>query len=426
MICGMFYEDEVSAQGSSSDWWRPYLNAAYSAGILKGTQASQQRASAGDWSASVAEAQISRYDMAQIMYHVAVDQGFEDPSAASLAYASARIQDFSSIPSNYQYAVLYSYAKGFLSGGQNGRFNGGNSTTRAEAAVVLCSLFEEQESLLSPTYNNSNRLTDNSAVTEENVSDLLRELEAEYPSFDQWNTDRVYTSTVLGRGSGEAGFAYMLSDRVFGAIFSYELDDPEDLRVGDLIYDDYEEKYGLILSVDTRNETVDYATVDDDNEIDWDGWCDFDDLSDMTTRYPDEDEDNDQGDEELTNGKPTTERNVSNLLDDLMEDYEQGDSWDEDDKYTSDVLGSGYGDEAFAYFISDEIFGDLEDSSVREPEDLKAGDVVYDDNMERYGVVLQVDTSDDTVQYATVEDEEINWSYWCDFDDLSDMTTRYP
>ena len=52
--------DEVSAQGSSSDWWRPYLNAAYSAGILKGTQAAQQRASAGDWSASVAEAQISR------------------------------------------------------------------------------------------------------------------------------------------------------------------------------------------------------------------------------------------------------------------------------------------------------------------------------------------------------------------------------
>ena len=94
----------------------------------------------------------------------------------------------------------------------------------------------------------------------------------------------------------------MLSDRVFGAISSYELDDPEDLRVGDLIYDDYEEKYGLVLSVDTRNETVDYATVDDDNEIDWDGWCDFDDLSDMTTRYPDEDEDNDQGDEELTNG----------------------------------------------------------------------------------------------------------------------------
>ena len=33
--------------------------------------------------------------------------------------------------------------------------------------------------------------------------------------------------------------------------------------------------------------------------------------------------------DELANGKPATERNVSNLLDDLMEDYEQGDSWDE-------------------------------------------------------------------------------------------------
>ena len=560
MICGMFYEDEVSAQGSSSDWWRPYLNAAYSAGILKGTQAAQQRASAGDWSASVANAMISRYDMAQIMYHVAVDQGFEDPSAASLAYASARIRDFSSIPSNYQYAVLYSYAKGFLSGDDQGRFNGGNSPNRAEAAVVLCSLFEEQESLLSPTYNNSNRLTDNSAVTEENVSDLLRELEAEYPSFDQWDTGRVYTSKVLGRGSGEAGFAYMLSDRVFGAISSYELDDPEDLRVGDLlkldngstygvvvsrdgdrftyascdedgwiswsrseslddldrsdtvysryltkpsggklangadaternvsnllddlqddyeqgdswdeddkytsdvlgsgyedkafayfisdeifgdlekssirkpeklkagdvVYDDNMERYGVVLQVDTSDDTVQYATVEDE-EIEWSYWCDFDDLSDMTTRYPDDGGDDEE--DELTNGRPATERNVSNLLDDLQDDYEQGDSWDEDDKYTSDVLGSGYEDKAFAYFISDEIFGDLEKSSIRKPEKLKAGDVVYDDNMERYGVVLQVDTSDDTVQYATVEDEEIEWSYWCDFDDLSDMTTRYP
>lgn len=422
MICGMFYEDEVSAQGSSSDWWRPYLNAAYSAGILKGTQAAQQRASAGDWSASVAEAQISRYDMAQIMYHVAVDQGFEDPSAASLAYASARIQDFSSIPSNYQYAVLYSYAKGFLSGDDQGRFNGGNSPNRAEAAVVLCSLFEEQESLLSPTYNNSNRLTDNSAVTEENVSDLLRELEAEYPSFDQWNTDRVYTSKVLGRGSGEAGFAYMLSDRVFGAISSYELDDPEDLRVGDLLKLDGGSTYGVVVSRDGDRFT--YASCDEDGWISWSRAKSLDDLDRSDTVYSRYLTKPSGG--KLSNGDAATERNVSNLLDDLMEDYEQGDSWDEDDKYTSDVLGSGYGDEAFAYFISDEIFGDLDDSSVREPEDLKAGDVVYDDNMERYGVVLQVDTSDDTVQYATVEDEEINWSYWCDFDDLSDMTTRYP
>ena len=49
-----------------------------------------------------------------------------------------------------------------------------------------------------------------------------------------------------------------------------------------------------------------------------------DDITDMTTRHPDEDEENSRGDEELTNGKPATERNVSNLLDDLQDDYEQG------------------------------------------------------------------------------------------------------
>ena len=130
---------------------------------------------------------------------------------------------------------------------------------------------------------------------------------------------------VYKRQYEDKAFTYFLSDKIFDDLEDSSVREAEDLRVGDLIYDDYEEKYGLVLSVDTRNETVDYATVDDDNEIDWDGWCDFDDLSDMTTRYPDEDEDNDQGDEELTNGKPTTERNVSNLLDDLMEDYEQGD-----------------------------------------------------------------------------------------------------
>ena len=270
------------------------------------------------------------------------------------------------------------------------------------------------------------KLANGADATERNVSRLLDDLKDDYEQGDSWDEDDRYTSDVLGSGYEDKALAYFLSDKIFDDLEDSSVRKAKDLRVGDLIYDDYEEKYGLVLSVDARNETVDYVTVDDNDEIDWDSWCDFDDITDMTTRYPDEDEENSRGDEELTNGKPATERHVTKLLDDLQDDYEQGDAWDEDDKYTSDVLGSGYEDKAFAYFISDEIFGDLEDSSVRKPEDLKAGDVVYDDYMERYGVVLQVDTSDDTVQYATVEDEEIEWSYWCDFDDLSDMTTRYP
>ena len=69
-----------------------------------------------------------------------------------------------------------------------------------------------------------------------------------------------YTSKVLGRGSGEAGFAYMLSDRVFGAISSYELDDPEDLRVGDLLKLDGGSTYGVVVSRDGDRFT--YASCD--------------------------------------------------------------------------------------------------------------------------------------------------------------------
>ena len=36
-------------------------------------------------------------------------------------------------------------------------------------------------------------------------------------------------------------------------------------------------------------------------------------------------------------------------------------------------------DKAFTYFLSDKIFDDLEDSSVREAEDLRVGDLIYDD-----------------------------------------------
>ena len=96
-------------------------------------------------------------------------------------------------------------------------------------------------------------------------------------------------------------------------------------------------------------------------------------------------------------------------------------------RVTPDVLGSGYEDKAFAYFISDKIFGDLDDSSVRKPEDLKAGDLVYDDYEEKYGIVLSIDTSDEEVYYVTVDDDnDIDWDFWGRFDDLDEMYTRYP
>lgn len=86
---------------------------------------------------------------------------------------------------------------------------------------------------------------------------------------------------------------------------------------------------------------------------------------------------------------------MEDLLDDLMDDYEDGDDWDMSDRYTSNVFGSAKGDEAFAYTISDEIFDELDYKSVKYAEDLRAGDVIYDSWNELWGVVVDVDTKNE-------------------------------
>ena len=132
------YKTAVAAnQNSSGQWWYPYMAAAYSAGILSNTTVAQRRAAAGGWTEAMVNAEISRYDMAQIMVNVAGSKGWENPSALDLMAARISIKDWSTIPSNYQNAVAGAYARKLLSGDENGNFNGAASTTRAQAAVVL-------------------------------------------------------------------------------------------------------------------------------------------------------------------------------------------------------------------------------------------------------------------------------------------------
>ena len=131
--------------------------------------------------------------------------------------------------------------------------------------------------------------------------------------------------------------------------------------MGDLLKLDSGSTYGVVVSRDGNRFT--YASCDEDGWISWSRTKSLDDLDRSDTVYSRYLTKPSGG--KLANGDAATERNVSNLLDDLKKDYEPGDSWDEDDKYTSDILGSGYADKAFAYFISDKVFGDLDDSSVR-------------------------------------------------------------
>lgn len=429
MVCNLFYADQVKSQGTSSDWWRPYMNVAYANGLLSGTTVGQQYASGGAWSAYSVNGQISRYDMAQVMYNLSSAQKWESPDSTSLVLAQLLIQDFGSIPANYQMPVAYCYAKGLLSGDENSNFNGSASTTRAQAAVVLCGLNDAKKEISAPTYTNTSSLTNGLVASETNVANLVDELWAKYPNHDQWNADASYTSQRLGSGTGDRGFVYMLSDKIFGGMPVNRISDPADLRIGDVIALNNGSQYGLVCK--TSDSTFSYVTCDSNGWIDWSNDMRRDDLDDrydtVYTRYLSMPE----PDDVLANGEEPTRANVEELLDELRDDrdYEEGETWRVDDDYESDVLGYGEGSQGFAYLISDEIFGDLDYNKVRDYEDLRIGDVIYDRHHNGlYGVVVDINWSRDICVYVSADEyyEEISWKFTCDLDDITTIYTRYP
>lgn len=433
MVCNLFYSNQVKAQGTSSDWWRPYMNVAYANNLLSGTTVGQSYAATGSWSSSSVNGQISRYDMAQIMYNLSNAQKWESPDSMSLVLTQLLIKDFGSIPTNYQMPVAYCYAKGLLTGDENSNFNGSATTTRAQAAVVLCGLNDEKTSITAPTYTNSNRLANGLVATEENVANLIDDVWASYPDYDQWNVNTTYTSQRLGVGTGSKGFAYMISDKIFGGMPANQIDDPADLRLGDVISFNSGSQYGVVCEADEDSFT--YVSCDSSGWISWKNDMYRDDLDrydTVYTRYLNMPE----PDDVLSNGKEATRANVEDILDDLRDDndYENGARWRVYDDYESDILGEAEGARALAYKISDEIFGDLDYVRVDDEDDLRIGDIIYDrdgsDGYGIYGVVVDIDYSDREYTYVSIDedDERIYWNFIGQFDDLSlnSTYTRYP
>ena len=426
MVCNMFYSNQLASQGTAGEWWIPYVSVAASAGLLNGTTAAQQGAANG-WSNTIANASISRYDMAQIIYNLAVAQRWEMPDTLSLALTQVLIQDWSSIPTGYQMAVAVCYAKGFMSGDDNSKFNGTASSTRAQAAVVLCSLDDAKTEVTAPTYPNSNRLTNGLSATEENVADLVDDLWLDYPDYGQWDVSTTYTSQRLGVGTGDRGFVYMLSDKIFGGMPANPIDDPADLRIGDVIAFNNRSSYGLVCETDETSFS--YVTCDSSGRISWNNDMYRDDLDSgdiVYTRYLTMPE----PDDVLSNGEEATEPNVEDLMEDLAKDrdYEDGTKWkDYEEDYESDVLGTAWGHQGFAYRLSDEIFDRLEAEKDTNPNHLRLGDVVYDDGEGLYGVVVDINWSRDSYTYVSIDDDNrVYWGFTGKFDELDFFYTRYP
>ena len=181
-----------------------------------------------------------------------------------------------------------------------------------------------------------------------------------------------------------------------------------------MIYDSWNELWGVVVDVDTKNEVCTYGSIDSKDRIAWDFEADFDDLDEMYTRYPSSS--SSSSDDELTNGDSITESHVEDYLWEFEDDRDYGDGeyWDDDD-------------EDFAWSLSDEIFGDVDYTKHSKTSKLKIGDIIYDDDEGLYGVVIDIDEDRERAYYVSVySDGEIDWNFWTYFDDITTIYTRYP
>lgn len=219
-----FYSDEYNDK-NADPWYKPYTDVLASHDIMKGTTVGS------DLNGNINKA-INRYDMARMMYNVLVDQGATLPTSSELKTAQNAIGDWLAIPANYKNAVAACYAMGVLNGQNDGTFGGNNLMNRAQGCVVVYRLTEKIETgstgVETPTKPSETEtptepaetgtLTNGKPITEENVIALLKEMEQKYPNGTPSGSNDYYTSIYFGTGRECAGFAYKLSDEIFGKV----------------------------------------------------------------------------------------------------------------------------------------------------------------------------------------------------------------
>ena len=416
MVCNLFYREEVDSYQETyqpAEWWRSFMAVAYGKGLLDNTVVGDSRAATKQWKSSVVNAEISRYDMAQVMVNVLTAQEWEGVTPQEVLQFQQKIADWDRIPAKYQTAVATAYAKSFLSGmDQQGTFAGEQSMTRTHGAVVICKLLDarneaEENRANAPTFTNTTKLVNGKEPTAVNVYAALQELEKEFPTGYAWNMTKPYKSPVLGSSTGRDALVYLLADRVFGNL-ALDTARVEDVKPGDLIYLDSGE---TILVEDVQGNEITYTSCSTSGRVSWGNVGDLAALGKnvtVYTRYEDRDWNTQTADDTLANGKPATTANAKALVDKfLRERYDAGDPWGEDEWYKAPQFSTGrvYGNEAFAYYLSDYVFGDLPVQTVGKYADLRVGDVIYYDEWDEYLVVT--DRNGDEFSYIGVYREKV-------------------
>lgn len=273
MLDQAFFKDEVDAYGVTNPWFTRFCNIAGEKGLFVGTEAENYQ-DAGAY----ANRQMSRYEMAQMVYNTLGKINAKMPSSKEVAAQIDTTPDFFDIPSKYSIAVLTAKASGIISGMGGGRFEGDGTLTRAQTCVVLIKLdnlagtgdgtggdtepsgpveidrspfaFKDGENVQqmmdrlnaeAPKYYEG-YLTNGKPVTEANIKEMLAAAEQSMPSRTKWDESSFYNYGTRAYGGNYfytqacSAFACALSDYIFGKdapVTTHQ--DFDNLKVGDIV-----------------------------------------------------------------------------------------------------------------------------------------------------------------------------------------------
>ena len=136
VVMKLTYKGDVNAAPASTlnanwaDWAKATLNAAVDAGIV----------TADDTDLLATGTPITRAEMAKIISRTLDYLG----KAKATNLDTGKITDWNTIPADYQPYVAEVYAKGIISGYEDGSFGPANCLTRAEASAVIVRMIDAQ------------------------------------------------------------------------------------------------------------------------------------------------------------------------------------------------------------------------------------------------------------------------------------------
>lgn len=357
MLGNAIYPSDMAAQAKTGQWWEPACSVAAQHGLWADTDMQNRPA----WN-SVANKAIPREQMAQVMYNALVDVGAKLPSYEEYSEVALGIGDI--IDTYHDDAVAVCYAMGLLSGNGNGYFNPHDPMTRAQAAVVLCRMYDAVRGTSSDLGKPTQPVETPNTIQVYDGGKMIAlrcHVRNEVKDNPQCNCKFYFTiepkeeysgvlmpddDTAVIEGTGDATFEKIC----FTAPGTYSFRIYEEEGMEHYRYDAREWELTVTVTgtagapagaLGGQYDTSVYTVPADANK---DGWL--------------------------------TEDEVAAVIAQIQEEYPVGTPWGEDKFYRgSGWPNGGYACAAFAQMASDRIFGDLPTRVLRDVYSIRIGDV---------------------------------------------------